>query len=513
MSEPPQEPAPGPEPAPELARDVEWQRLDPRMLLVHPIREVVRFLPGLVLLAVAGTAAGGETWQLAFVVVPVLLGLVRYLTTRFRIGDGRIELQRGLVNRHVLSTPVDRVRTVDLTSSPVHRVLGLTTVRIGTGTASTDEDGLDLDGLPVERARELRAELLRTGPGHPGRPVDGSDPGPVAAPAEEPPVVVLDPAWIRYAPLTGSGVVIAAAAFGAASQLFSSVGGWDRLDPDRLAAPSLSVGVLVVVLLLVALVVVSLLSIGGYVVTNWGFRLARVPGSGDWHLTRGLFTTRETTLDVDRVAGVSVSEPLGLRLGRGARLTAIVTGLDRKQAGSSLLVPPAPRRVAERVAGVVLGADAPVGGPLVPHGPRATRRRWTRALLPALVPVAAAVVAVALGAPAWLLAALVLLPLAAALAADRSRSLGHALVAGHLVARSGSVVRRRRVLAVEHVIGWNLRATWWQRRAGLTTLVATTAGGSQSVEVLDVPEDEAVRVAHEALPDLVAQFLRPVEAP
>ena len=112
----------------------------------------------------------------------------------------------------------------------------------------------------------------------------------------------------------------------------------------------------------------------------------------------------------------------------------------------------------------------------------------------------------ALVAPAWLLAGLVALPVAALLAVDRIRSLGHALVDGHLVARSGSVVRRRRVLEVDHVIGWNLRATWFQRRAGLTTLVATTAGGNQAVTVLDVPEDEAVRIAHAALPDLVAQF-------
>jgi putative membrane protein len=115
-------------------------------------------------------------------------------------------------------------------------------------------------------------------------------------------------------------------------------------------------------------------------------------------------------------------------------------------------------------------------------------------------------VAVALGEPTWLLAGLVLLPVAALLAWDRTRSLGHALVAGHLVARSGSVVRRRRILEVDHVIGWNFQATWFQRRAGLTTLVATTAGGSQSVPVLDVPEDAAVRVAREAHPTLVGQF-------
>ena len=163
MTEPDLSAYPPPEPGPEMRRDAEWQRLDPRMLLVHPIREVIRFLPVLIVFAVARTAAGGEQWQLFGVAIPIALGLLRYLTTSFRINGGRIELQRGLLNRHVLSTPVDRVRTVDLTSSLIHRALGLTKVRIGTGTASTsDEDRIDLDGLPLDRARALRAELLRT---------------------------------------------------------------------------------------------------------------------------------------------------------------------------------------------------------------------------------------------------------------------------------------------------------------------------------------------------------------
>ncbi|MCW2813154.1 MAG: Bacterial rane flanked domain protein, partial [Nocardioides sp.] len=93
-----------------------------------------------------------------------------------------------------------------------------------------------------------------------------------------------------------------------------------------------------------------------------------------------------------------------------------------------------------------------------------------------------------------------------AVAADRVAGLGHALADGHLVSRSGSLVRRREILDVGHVIGWNLRATWFQRRAGLTTLVATTAGGGGSVAVLDVPEAEAVRVADQAIPGLVSQF-------
>ncbi|HCB05348.1 MAG TPA: hypothetical protein DEQ43_14075 [Nocardioides bacterium] len=483
----------------EIARDAEWQRLDPRMLLVHPIRELIRFLPVLIVIMVARTAGGGEKWQLIGVAFPIALGVLRYLTTSFRIAAGRIELQRGLLSRHVLSTPVDRVRTVDLTSSLIHRLLGLTTVRIGTGTASTnDEDRIDLDGLPLDRARELRAELLQTAAAD-DTAAQEADPERV--------VVTFDPAWVRFAPLTGSGIVIAAAALGALSQLLQAVGFFQEDHLESVELPRLSLLLLIPLLALGLVVLLSLLSIAGYVVTNYGFRLSRLTGGAHtWHLTRGLVTTRETTLDDDRLAGVDLSEPLGLRLAHGARLSAIVTGLSGSQRGSSTLVPPAPRAVVERVATEVLDTAEPIAAPLVSHGPRAGRRRWTRATLPALLVAVGCIVGWRLIGPVWLLVGLVALPAAGLLALDRVRSLGHALVAGYLVARSGSVVRRRRVLEVDHVIGWNFRATWFQRRAGLATLVATTAGGNQAVEVLDVPDDEAVRIAHRALPDLVSQF-------
>jgi putative membrane protein len=155
----------------------------------------------------------------------------------------------------------------------------------------------------------------------------------------------------------------------------------------------------------------------------------------------------------------------------------------------------------------VVGRHSPVTVTLLPHGPRAVRRRWTRALVPAAA-VAARAVVLAVEASTWFA---LLAPLALAtgvlLAVDRSRTLGHALVEGYLVARSGSLTSRREALATPSVIGWNLRATWFQRRAGLTDLVATTAGGRQSVRVLDLPEPDAVGLAAAAQPGLLDQFL------
>ena len=41
----------------ELGRDAEWQRLDPRMLLVHPVREVMEGEPSQLLEHIAGRVA------------------------------------------------------------------------------------------------------------------------------------------------------------------------------------------------------------------------------------------------------------------------------------------------------------------------------------------------------------------------------------------------------------------------------------------------------------------------
>jgi putative membrane protein len=63
------------------------------------------------------------------------------------------------------------------------------------------------------------------------------------------------------------------------------------------------------------------------------------------------------------------------------------------------------------------------------------------------------------------------------------------------------------VLRADAVIGWNMRTSLFQRRVGLTTLVATTAGGRQGYAVPDVPDAEALRVARAAVPGLLEQFL------
>ncbi len=483
-----------------------WHRLDRRMLLVHPVREVQRYLVAVIGLLVLGRASdSGGWWGLLVVATPVALGLLRYLTTSYRLTPSRIEVRHGLLNKRVLSAPLDRVRTVDLAASPIHRALGLVTLRIGTGqTTGKGEERLSLDGLSAPEAAALRQTLLRASRVvAPTVAAGGVDP---AVPEASGRVVLdLDLRWVRFAPLTSSGLVIAGAALGLVAQSWRTFAIDPTVDVQRLER--LGATLLVTLGALSVVVVICVLAVAGYLVTNFGFQLVHTGRDGSWHLRRGLFTTRETSLDDARVSGVSIGEPLSLRLARGARLSAIVTGLGKKQQGSSVLVPPAPRTEVDRVAAEVLGLRGPVYGDLVPHDVRARRRRWSRAMLPAGVVALLALVASYAVSWWWALVALLALAVGAGLAHDRWRALGHALVDGHLVTRSGSIDRRREALHTPSVIGWNLRATFFQRRAGLTDLVATTAGGRQRVRVLDLDDSAAVDLATTATPGLLDQFL------
>ena len=230
-------------------------------------------------------------------------------------------------------------------------------------------------------------------------------------------------------------------------------------------------------------------------------------------VTRGLLTTRATSIERRRLVGVAISEPLLLRAVGAARTGAVATGLRTgrgAERGGEVLLPPAPRAAALSVATEVIDGSAALTAPLRPHGRAARRRRLTRALVGGVLLGAAATAAWAIGAPAWLLVlGAGALATAAPLGFDRYRNLGHAVTDGRLVTGHGSLTRQLAVVECGAVIGWNLRNSWFQRRAGLVTLTATTAAGRQGYEVPDVDGPEALAVTDAVTPGLLDPFRGP----
>jgi putative membrane protein len=353
----------------------------------------------------------------------------------------------------------------------------------------------------------------------PTRPVAGPDSAEPDAATE---IVRLRLSWLRFAPLTLTGLVVLGVLYGGVIQITNATDinlaatGPVRQIVDDLTA--LSVAQRLLAGGAVALPAYMLIAMAGYVAVFWNFRLTG-QGTDTLRVTRGLLSVRATTISLSRLRGVEISEPLLLRAARGARCMAIATGLHIGRGAEregSVLSPPAPRAVAQHVASTVLGLPADLcSGPLKPHGPAARRRRYTRALAGAAAVIAAIYVTTrAQDGPTWVwVTSLALLPAGALLAADRYRSLGHRLAGGWLVTRFGSLARRRNIISADAIIGWRIHQTWFQRRQGLMTLTATTAAGHQHYSVRDVPVAEGLALAAAATGDLLVPFLRPPSAP
>ncbi|HVL84518.1 MAG TPA: PH domain-containing protein [Pseudonocardia sp.] len=492
-----------------------WRRLDPRMLAVGPLNGMVGLVPLVVVLLISGQGDLTRLWVAAVAgVLVVLAGVLRWRTTRYRITPDRVELHIGWLNRQRRSVPRDRIRTVDLTAKLLHRAFGLSVVQVGAGSGGpADEAGLSLDAVSKAEADRLRRELLAQRGGAAAAPGDAAGAArstavPVVPPARE--LARLDWAWLRYAPLTlsslaGIGAVVAAV-FNVAGDLGVDPRDIDAVDAagERLAAAPvwLAVGGLGVLLLVVA----ALGSLLLFAERWWGYRLTREP-DGTVRVKRGLLTRRSLSVSEQRLRGAELTEPLLLRAGRGAQCRALTTGLSGE--GGGALLPPAPRAQAHRVASEVL-REPPAeitAATLRRHPPAARVRRLTRALGPSLVLVAAAWVLTVSGAgPGWAgPVSLLLPPVALLLGVDRYRNLGHALTARYVVARSGSLNRRTAALQRAGVIGWTIRQSPFQRRAGLVTLTAVTAAGVGGYDVLDVGAADAVTLADAATPGLLAR--------
>lgn len=486
-----------------------WHRLDRRMLLIRPVLDLVRSLPVLLGALLFGH---GEPWQwigLVFTAIAVFTGVSHVLTSRYRITETQVEWHTGLLLRKQRAIPRDRIRTVDVTSEPKHRLFSLAAARIGTGRHShgkgPGKDELVLDAVTIAEAQRLRTLLLHR------KAVVTTDETP--APPEQL-VAAVDKKWLRYAPFTLSGLAVVGAAVGTVYHFAHEL----HFDPIRFSLVQTVVGhfadtptwVSLVLAAVGLLVLVSLLSIGGYVLSFWNFRLTREP-AGTLHIRRGLITTRSVSIEEDRLRGVEIREPLPLRLAGGARCVAIAGGLrEGKGADKSggLLLPPAPLAKAHEVVAEVLGED-PAATPLVRHPGRALYRRLTRAVTGVLLLAAALYGLAWLGAlPDWpWQAALVLVPFAALVGWDRYRGLGHALTGRYLVTRSGSLDRGTAAVRCDGMTGVVVERSYFQRRAGLVTIIAPVAAGKGHYRVLDVGESDGLALADRAVPGLLTPFL------
>jgi putative membrane protein len=442
--------------------------------------------------------AGRRLWLLVVgVIVLLAFSILEWWRYTYTLEAGALRVEEGVLARKLRVVPFDRIQQVELVRKPLHRLLGVATLRVETAGGGGAAE-VDLDVVSLGEAEALRSSLLRAKAGAAaaiggtGESAEAATTTAAAPAAPERTLLRLSVGEVMLAGITGTRAAAVLAVLGPLSQVtdwFPNLSDWllRRFNPESVAPTT--PGAVVAVAVLAAVVWLGLAAASS-VVTDFGFTLARV--GGDLVVRRGLLERREAVLPIARLQVVRVEESLLRRvLGLASvRIQSAGRTGGGDQTASRLAIPVLPRSDVNRVVGELLPAAAPLPRLLAPP-PAARRRAVRRGVLEAAPLVVVAAVAL------WLLSrpvaavALLIVPLAALGGRAAYRSLGHARRDGFLYARRGVAIRVTTVVPVAKAQSGSVRSSPFQRRAGLATLHVDVAGGGPTPKVLDEAEGTA----------------------
>ena len=428
-------PAPVALPAPAL--EGHWQRL-------HAATPVVRVGPGLLLIGVILLGQGArsqdrtaELIRLGVLVFFLLLSAISWLVTRWRVAEGSVQIETGLLRRSSLRFPLSQIQAVDIVRPGLARIFGLAELRLrmASGSRSTGR----LAYMRDRDAEAVRVNLYRlTREAAPATP---------ASPAGQ--------NWTPIYTVDGARLFGSILLSGPALVLWAVIVGLVALGASN---PSAAAGA----------VAGSFGSLVGLAAATWArvnglYRLSLGTGPDGLHLRSGLVQTTAETIPWGRIQALRTVQPALWRPFGWYRVEADVAGhnvsgrRDRaaKRAGRAL-IPVGTRAEAEWLTQLVMP-----GGPASMTRPPG-RARWKSPL--------------------------------------RFRNLGYAHNDSYAVTTSGRIRRVRDLVPLAKVQSIRWSEGPMQRRLGLASIHFDTAGRSVYAVARDRDVTEAKQLLA-ALPD------------
>ncbi len=274
-----------------------WRRL-------HPLSPVVRFgrvVIGVLVIAVPSIADSqgrhdphGFPFSLvayaALLALGGISGFVSWLVTRWRIADGALQIETGLIRRQSLRIPLARIQAVDVIAPLAGRFLGLAEVRVVSAGRGAEHGRLAY--LTATQAPIVRARLLALAHG-----LEAGTPEPPSLALLHIQNGLLLPALLMRAQVI-LPVLIAIGAIAAIA-----------------AAPVVGAGALGS-----AITVLGISALGVARAFNEDFDFMISEAGDGVRLDRGLLQRRHETIPYGRIQAVQVVEPLFWRLLGWSRL-------------------------------------------------------------------------------------------------------------------------------------------------------------------------------------------------
>jgi putative membrane protein len=280
-----------------------------------------------------GNGGQGDVVDVAIVGVVLVLAMISWYVTTWRIDGDTLQVASGLIRRNTVRLPLARVQAVDLVEPLLARVLGLAEVRVRTAGGSGGDARLQF--LKLDEAHTVRASLLAMAHGLP----DSTPPPPERSLFQ-----------ISNGRLVGS-LALTGASIGSLLPLGLLAG---LLASGVVSATALGLAGGTLLLDIFALVSRMVRRVAG----EWGFEVAEAP---DGLRIRSGFASRVAeTIPYGRVQAVRMQQPLLWRPFGWCRLELHIAGSvhrGRDQPRSAIrraLLPVGSRAEAEWLLGRVL---------------------------------------------------------------------------------------------------------------------------------------------------------------
>lgn len=473
------------------------QRTNQRSIIAHIFTTLVA--GGYLLLRVevevnhvsdAGASGVPFAWVLGaivpFIILRFLLEVLRWRAFTYRVNSHRLVIDKGILTRHHVVVPFDRVQQVDINRRFTALLLGLAAVRIDTAGMG-GHTSVQLRYLDPQAANGLRAFILSH---RDERRADaqsrGADPaGAVVLPAPpEQTLVTLGPKRLVVASLTHHSLLVALPVLLGLAVWIAAV--ISLLSDQPVHAAFAGFGGVVLASLTIILVVQSVI---GTVVRHWGFTLSHT--GDDLHLRFGLTDQRHLTVPRRRIQRVEVIDnPLRRALGLVTvhlHSAASLSGAGPGRAGTRFEIPVLRRAELAIVLPLIIGDPHFHIPGLTPRPTAARHRAMLRRV--GLLALAVSVPAIAARPAGFALVPLVLLGVPWGAAAHRRA--GHARTPAVAVVGHG-VLQHRVVLIPRHRLqSARTSASPFQRRVHLRTIHLDVARAVRAPSLFDMDEDVA----------------------
>ncbi len=287
------------------------ERLHPMSWLFGAITFIRQFIVPLIAAALFGSRDGAPSW-LAFMIVPlVIAALWKQYFYRYGFGPDGLVIREGVLFHNIRQIDYGRIENVDTERGVLHRLLGVTEVKVETSTGGKPEALIQV--LSLEAAEALRRQVFARR----GAEIAEQEtaPPPSTTLLHLPPLEV-----VKFGLIDNRGMVVVAGLFG----LLYEIGALQRLGIllrerldlqlfDQLIAGSyiIQAGVALAVLLAIVLLL-RVFSVALALLTLHDFELTQT--GADLKARYGLLTRVSLTVRLARIQAVHQTQTLLHRL-------------------------------------------------------------------------------------------------------------------------------------------------------------------------------------------------------